>query len=92
MKLILPLVLFVLAPLAVAHANGGQPPAKPNIIFVLFDDLGDGQPRCYRAGTEFKTPNLDRLAQEGMRFTDAHAAASVPAGNTPTRPTITAAS
>ena len=82
MKLILPLVPFVLAPLAVAHANGGQPPAKPNIIFVLFDDLGYGQPRCYRAGTEFKTPNLDRLAQEGMRFTDAHAAASV---CTPTR-------
>jgi arylsulfatase A-like enzyme len=55
---------------------------KPNIIFVLFDDMGYGQPKCYREGTEFKTPNLDRLAQEGMRFTDAHSAASV---CTPTR-------
>lgn len=55
---------------------------KPNIIFVLFDDMGYGQPKCYREGTEFKTPNLDRLASEGMRFTDAHSAASV---CTPTR-------
>lgn len=55
---------------------------KPNIIFVLADDLGYSQPGCYRAGTEFKTPNLDRLAAEGMRFTDAHSAASV---CTPTR-------
>jgi len=55
---------------------------RPNIIFVLFDDLGYGQPKCYREGTEFKTPNIDRLAKEGMRFTDAHSAASV---CTPTR-------
>ncbi len=55
---------------------------KPNIIFVLFDDLGYGQPKCYREGTEFKTPNIDRLAKEGMRFTDAHSAAAV---CTPTR-------
>ncbi len=55
---------------------------KPNIIFVLFDDMGYGQPKCYREGTEFKTPNMDRLAKEGLRFTDAHSAASV---CTPTR-------
>jgi arylsulfatase A-like enzyme len=55
---------------------------KPNIVFVLFDDMGYGQPRCYRAETNFKTPNIDRLAAEGMRFTDAHTAASV---CTPTR-------
>jgi len=55
---------------------------KPNIIFVLFDDMGYGQPKCYRDATEFKTPNMDLLAKEGMRFTDAHSAASV---CTPTR-------
>lgn len=55
---------------------------NPNIIYVLFDDMGYGQPKCYREGTEFKTPNIDRLAKEGMRFTDAHSAASV---CTPTR-------
>jgi len=55
---------------------------KPNIIFVLFDDLGYGQPKSYREGSEFKTPNIDRIAKEGMRFTDAHSPSSV---CTPTR-------
>ena len=73
----LSLALPLLVPLAALQAA-----EKPNIIFILFDDMGYGQPLCYRAGTEFKTPNLDRLAREGMRFTDAHAAASV---CTPTR-------
>ncbi|MEY4484846.1 MAG: hypothetical protein RL693_2298 [Verrucomicrobiota bacterium] len=72
---------LLLAPLATLHAAEGTK-AKPNIIFVLFDDLGYGEPKCYRAGTEFKMPNMDRLAKEGMRFTDAHAAASC---CTPTR-------
>ena len=58
------------------NAADGTPKQKPNIIFVLFDDMGYGQPKCYREGTEFKTPNLDRFATEGMRFTDAHSAAS----------------
>lgn len=55
---------------------------KPNIVFVLFDDIGYGQPTCYRADSPFKTPNIDRLASDGMRFTDAHSAA---ANCTPTR-------
>ena len=54
----------------------------PNIIFVLFDDIGYGQPTSYRAESPFRTPNINRLAQEGMLFTDAHAAA---ANCTPTR-------
>lgn len=62
------------------HAAESAP--RPNIVFILFDDMGYGQPSCYRADSEFKTPNLDRLAREGMRFTDAHTAASV---CTPTR-------
>jgi len=55
---------------------------RPNIIFVLFDDMGWGQPPSYRPDTEFKMPNFDRLAREGMRFTDTHSAAAV---CTPTR-------
>lgn len=48
----------------------------PNIVFVLADDLGWTELGCY--GSEFhETPNLDRLAEEGMRFTDAYAAAPV---------------
>jgi arylsulfatase A len=55
---------------------------KPNIIFILFDDLGYGEPPVFRKDSPFKMPNLDRLAQEGVRFSDAHSAAAV---CTPTR-------
>lgn len=55
---------------------------KPNIVFVLFDDMGYGQPKCYRENTQLKFPNFDRLAAAGMRFTDAHSASAV---CTPTR-------
>ena len=55
---------------------------SPNVVFVLFDDIGYGQPPSYRKGSPFKTPNIDRLAEQGMRFTDAHSAA---ANCTPTR-------
>src|ERR1700722_7337796 len=57
-------------------------PAQPrNIVIIFADDIGYGDLGCYGA-TKVKTPNLDRLATEGMRFTDAHAQASV---CTPTR-------
>ena len=55
---------------------------KPNIVFVLFDDMGWGQPQSYLAGSALRTPTLDRLAQQGMRFSDAHSGAAV---CTPTR-------
>jgi arylsulfatase A-like enzyme len=55
--------------------------AQPNTIYILTDDVGYGDVGCYGA-THVKTPNIDRLAKEGMRFTDAHATASV---CTPTR-------
>ncbi|MCX7046343.1 MAG: arylsulfatase [Candidatus Sumerlaeota bacterium] len=54
---------------------------KPNIVFILADDIGYGDFGCYGA-TCVKTPNVDRLAREGVRFTDAHATAAV---CTPTR-------
>ncbi|MDF1754027.1 MAG: sulfatase-like hydrolase/transferase [Verrucomicrobiales bacterium] len=52
----------------------GEP--KPNIIFVLADDLGWSEPGCY-GNTYNETPHLDQLATEGMRFTQAYAAAPV---------------
>lgn len=55
---------------------------KPNIIFVLFDDMGYGQPQSYNAKSALRTPNLDKFVAQGMRFTDAHTAAAV---CTPTR-------
>src|SRR5512139_2860420 len=54
---------------------------KPNIVFILADDVGYGDLGCYGA-THVRTPHLDKLAEGGLRFTDAHATASV---CTPTR-------
>lgn len=55
---------------------GKRPAKKPNIVFVLADDLGWAELGCY--GNKFnETPNLDKLAKQGMRFTDAYAAAPV---------------
>jgi len=49
---------------------------KPNIIFILADDIGYGDFGCYGA-VKVRTPNVDRLAAQGLRFTDAHSVASV---------------
>jgi arylsulfatase A-like enzyme len=50
--------------------------SKPNIIFILTDDLGFNQLGCY-GSTPIKTPNLDRLASRGIRFTQAYAGNTV---------------
>jgi len=49
---------------------------SPNVVLVLADDMGYGDPRSFNAGSRIPTPHLDRLAGEGMRFTDAHAPGS----------------
>ncbi len=77
------LILGALCLMPVTALRAAEPPvSKPNIIFVLFDDLGQPQVPTYRAESEFKMPSMDRLGKEGMRFTDAHSAAAV---CTPTR-------
>ncbi len=45
----------------------------PNIVIILADDMGYGDVGCYNPKSKIATPNLDRLASEGLRFTDAHA-------------------
>jgi arylsulfatase A-like enzyme len=74
-----PLLLFLtplfLLPIPGAHAADAQN-QTPNIILILADDLGYGDLGCYGA-TKVKTPNIDRLANEGRRFLDAHSASSV---------------
>lgn len=55
---------------------------KPNIIYILADDMGFGDVSSYNAEAKTKTPNIDGLAAEGMRFTDMHSPSSV---CTPTR-------
>lgn len=49
----------------------------PNILFIMADDMGYGDPHCYNPASKIPTPHIDQLAREGMRFTDAHAPASV---------------
>ena len=66
---------LLLAPLAVLRAADPAPSAKtakPNIIFILADDLGIGNVSCYGADN-FKTPNVDALAGGGLRFDQCHA-------------------
>ncbi len=68
------LKLFVL--LAILSGTLAADDSRPNIVIIMADDLGYGDVGCYGA-TKIKTPNIDRLAGEGMMFTDAHTAASV---------------
>jgi arylsulfatase A len=51
--------------------------SQPNIVVILADDLGYGDVGCYNAESKVATPNIDRLAREGMRFTDAHSPSTV---------------
>jgi arylsulfatase A len=69
MKNLLFLLLFVL----IGHVLPGQKTKKPNIIFILADDLGIGNISCY-GSDQFKTPNIDKLASTGMRFTHGYTA------------------
>lgn len=57
-------------------ALAGAPPQPPNFVIVLCDDLGYGDLGCY-GSRHIRTPNLDRFAREGVRFTDCYAAAPV---------------
>jgi arylsulfatase A-like enzyme len=63
---------------AATQTNGfaGSALGRPNIVFILSDDIGYGDLGCYGA-TKVKTPNLDRIAREGVRFTDGHSTSAV---------------
>ncbi len=75
MKTILRLLLLVsLLPLAVSAASAAD---KPNVIVIYTDDQGYGDAGCLNDLSKFETPNLDRLAREGMTFTDAHCSDTV---------------
>jgi arylsulfatase A-like enzyme len=75
--LISPLVALFLVPLAGLYASDA-PIGKPNILVILADDLGYGDPQCYNPERgKIPTPNIDRLAKQGMRFTDGHSSSGV---------------
>ncbi len=68
-------VLWLL--LSIQPATAGESQVRPNIVLILADDLGIGDPRCYNRESKIPTPNIDRIAREGMRFNDVHSASSV---------------
>ncbi|HYF34779.1 MAG TPA: arylsulfatase [Prosthecobacter sp.] len=63
-------------------AEASAQSARPNILLILADDLGYGDPGCYNSASKIPTPHLDHLAAGGVRFTDAHTPSAV---CTPTR-------
>ena len=73
------LLLFTLICLSIASNSFAQ---KPNIVYILADDFGIGDVSVYNPNGKIITPNIDQLAKNGVRFTDAHTTSSV---CTPTR-------
>jgi arylsulfatase A len=55
----------------------GQTSRRPNILILYADDLGFGDLGCYNAESKIPTPNLDRLASQGMRFVDGHSSSGI---------------
>ena len=76
------LLALATATLLALPATAAEKPPQPNILYILADDLGYGDVHVNNPESKIPTPNLDRLAAEGMRFTDAHAPDAV---CTPTR-------
>lgn len=74
------LILLLLAGLF--SCNSGEQLQNPNIVYILADDMGIGDVQAFNTDGRIQTPNIDRLAHEGMKFMDAHTNSSV---CTPTR-------
>jgi arylsulfatase A-like enzyme len=70
------LLLVTVVAWSTTSSGAAQPSRPPNIIFILADDLGYGDLSSY-GQKQFRTPHIDRLAQEGMRFTQLYAGATV---------------
>jgi arylsulfatase A-like enzyme len=69
-SLLLPLILLLGGFTIAARAAAAD---RPHIVVILADDMGIGDPGCYNPQSKIPTPHIDRLAREGLRFTDAHA-------------------
>ena len=77
MKKIIILVLVSLTFVACIKQKKETLKKLPNIVFILADDMGYGDAGCYNSESRIPTPNIDKLASEGILFTDAHSPAAV---------------
>ncbi len=75
-------LLALLAAVACFSCSADAPDKHPNIVVILADDFGVGDIQAHYPDNKIPTPHLDRLAEEGMSFTDAHSPSAV---CTPTR-------
>jgi arylsulfatase A-like enzyme len=75
-KLVTAITLITTLCTGCAVQTAKQKPTKPNVIVIYTDDLGYGDVSCYNRGSKINTPHIDKLAAEGMMFTDAHSPAS----------------
>ncbi|MBL8852071.1 MAG: arylsulfatase [Planctomycetaceae bacterium] len=69
--------LVVCLTISLVTATIASSAQTPNIVFILTDDMGYGDPGCFNPDSQIPTPNIDRIAAEGMRLTDAHSPSSV---------------
>ncbi|NQZ76253.1 MAG: sulfatase-like hydrolase/transferase, partial [Ekhidna sp.] len=82
MKFLIPLLLVAITIIGCQPSDKPTKSPKPNVLFILADDLGYGDLQSYNPESKIPTPNLDQLAKDGIRFTDVHTPSSV---CTPTR-------
>ena len=68
---------LLLSLLGICHGLNAADPKRPNIIMILADDLGQGDLSCNNPDSKIPTPHLDRLAPEGINFSDAHSPSGV---------------
>ena len=70
-------ILFIIFFIAMLSGCSNTEKKQPNIVIIYADDMGYGDLNCQNPNSKIPTPNLDKLASEGMRFTDAHSSSGI---------------
>ncbi|TKG93733.1 arylsulfatase [Puteibacter caeruleilacunae] len=76
-SLITPAILLGTINLFCSCNKTTQQPQRPNVVVIYADDMGYGDISCQNKDAKLKTPNIDKLASEGVRFTDAHSSSGI---------------
>ena len=79
MRCVVLAIILASSALSAAELTTEQPAdgRPPNIVVIYCDDLGYGDLSCYNPKAAYKTPRLDKMAREGIRFTDAHSPSTI---------------